>query len=133
MKTNERIFEEIKTRGYVSERQTRLLKRRGNNQNEDVFDYSMLDTERFSDGIPLAPDQDEKGIKFPGSLACTPAGKTRKNCPFGYRELNIINTSSEFRFKGFHDAGRGNHVSLLPLHELDGMKYYHDGEVRVIG
>ena len=40
MKTNEQIFEEIKTRGYISEQQISLLKRRGNHQNEDIFDYS---------------------------------------------------------------------------------------------
>ena len=133
MKTNEQIFEEIKTQGYISEQQIRLLKRRGNHQNEDVFDYSMLDTEQFSDGIPLTPEQNEKGIKFLRDLAYTPTGKIRKNCPFGYRELNIISTSSEFRFKEFYDAGRRGYVSLLPLYELDGMEYYYDGEVHVVG
>lgn len=133
MKTNEQIFEEIKTRGYISEQQIRLLKRRGNHQNEDVFDYSMLDTEQFSDGIPLTPEQNEKGIKFLRDLAYTPAGKIRKNCPFGYRELNIISTSSEFRFKGFYDGGGRGYVSLLPLYGLDGMEYYYDGEVHVVG
>lgn len=133
MKTNEQIFEEIKKQGYITEQQIRLLKRRGNDQNEDVFDYSMLDTEQFSDGIPLTPEQNEKGIKFLRDLAYTPTGKTRKNCPFGYRELNIISTSSEFRFKGFYDAGRRSYVSLLPLYELDGMEYYYDGEVHVVG
>lgn len=133
MKTNEQIFEEIKTRGYISEQQISLLKRRGNHQDEDIFDYSLLDTKQFSDGIPLTPDQNEKGIKFPGNLACTPTGKTRKNCPFGYRELNIIDTCTEFTFRGFHDAGRRNYVSLLPLYELDGMEYYYDGEVHVVG
>lgn len=133
MKTNEQIFEEIKKQGYITEQQIRLLKRRGNHPNEDVFDYSMLDTEQFSDGIPLTPEQNEKGIKFLRDLAYTPAGKTRKNCPFGYRELDIISTSSEFRFKGFYDAGRRGYVSLLPLYELDGMEYYYDGEVHVVG
>lgn len=133
MKTNEQIFEEIKEQGYITEQQIMLLKRRGNHQNEDIFDYTLFELEQFDHGIPLTPDQNEKGIKFPRSLAYTPTGKTRKNCPFGYRELNIINTSSEFRFKGFHDAGRRNYVSLLPLYELDGMEYYHDGEVHVIG
>lgn len=98
-----------------------------------MFDYSLLDTEQFGYGIPLTPEQNEKGIKFLRDLAYTPTGKTRKNCPFGYRELNIISTSSEFRFKGFYDAGRRNHVSLLPLYELDGMEYYYDGEVHVVG
>ncbi len=133
MKTNEQIFEEIKTRGYISEQQIRLLKRRGNHQNEDVFDYSLFDAGQFEYGVPLTPEQNEKGIKFLRDLTYTPTGKTRKNCPFGYRELNIISTSSEFRFKGFYDAGRRGYVSLLPLYELDGMEYYYDGEVHVVG
>lgn len=110
-----------------------LLKRRGNHQNEDIFDYTLFELEQFDYGIPLTPEQNEKGIKFLYDLAYTPTGKTRKNCPFGYRELNIISTSSEFRFKGFYDAGRRGYVSLLPLYELDGMEYYYDGEVHVVG
>lgn len=133
MKTNEQIFEDIKKQGCITEQQIRLLKTRGNQQNKDVFDYSLLDTEQFGYGIPLTPDQNEKGIKFLKNLAYTPTGKTRKNCPFGYRELNIINTSSEFRFKGFYDAGRRDYVSLLPLYEIGGMEYYYDGEVHIVG
>lgn len=64
MKTNEQIFEEIKTQGYITEQQISLLKRRGNHQNEDIFDYSLLDTEQFGYGIPLTPDQNEKGLAF---------------------------------------------------------------------
>lgn len=133
MKTNEQIFEDIKKQGYITEQQIRLLKTRGTQQDKDVFDYTLLDTEQFECGIPLTPDQNEKGLAFLRDKAYTPKGNIRKNCPFGYRELNIINTSSEFRFKGFYDAGRRNYVSLLPLYELDGMEYYYDGEVHVVG
>lgn len=133
MKTNEQIFEDIKKQGCITEQQIRLLKTRGNQQNKDVFDYSLLDTEQFGYGIPLTPDQNEKGIKFLRDLAYTPTGKIRKNCPFGYRERNIISTSSEFRFKGFYDAGRRDHVNLLPLYGIGGMEYYYNGEINVIG
>lgn len=133
MKTNEQIFEDIKKQGYISEQQISLLKRRGNHQNEDVFDYSLLDTEQFSYGIPLSPEQNEKGISFLRDLAYTPKGNLRKSCPFGYRELNIIDTCTEFTFRGFYDAGRRDYVSLLPLYETGGMEYYYDGEVHVVG
>lgn len=133
MKTNEQIFEEIKTLGYITGQQISLLKRRGNHQNEDVFDYSLLDTGQFSDGIPLSPERNEKGISFLRDLAYTPKGNLGKNCPFGNRELNIIDTCTEFTFRGFYDAGRRDYVSLLPLHEIGGMEYYHDGEVHVVG
>lgn len=133
MKTNEQIFEDIKKQGYITEQQIRLLKTRGTQQNKDLFDYTLLDTEQFGCGIPLTPDQNEKGIKFLRNLAYTPTGKTRKNCPFGYRELNIIDTCTEFTFRGFYDAGRRDHVNLLPLYGIGGMKYYYDGEIHVIG
>lgn len=133
MKTNEQIFEDIKKQGYITEQQIRLLKTRGTQQNKDLFDYTLLDTEQFGCGIPLTPGQNEKGLTFLRDKAYTPRGNLRKNCPFGYRELNIISTSSEFRFKGFYDAGRRGYVSLLPLYELDGMEYYYDGEVHVVG
>lgn len=133
MKTNEQIFEEIKKQGYITEQQINLLKRRGNHQNEDIFDYTLFELEQFDYGIPLTPEQNEKGLAFLRDKAYTPKGNLRKNCPFGYRELDIISTSSEFRFKGFYDAGRRGYVSLLPLYELDGMEYYYDGEVHVVG
>ena len=69
MKTNEQIFEEIKTRGYISEQQISLLKRRGNHQDEDIFDYSLLDTKQFSDGNYT-------------SLSFSCDRSHRKNCPF---------------------------------------------------
>ena len=47
MKTNEQIFEDIKKQGYINEQQIRLLKTRGTQQNKDLFDYTLLDTEQF--------------------------------------------------------------------------------------
>lgn len=131
MKTNEQIFEEIKKQGYITEQQILLLKMRG--KYKDIFDYSLLDTEQFNYGIPLSPAQNKKGIYFLRNLAYTPAGKIRKNCPFGYRELNIIDTCTEFTFRGFYDAGNKNYISLLPLYEIGGMEYYYDGEIHIIG
>lgn len=133
MKTNEQIFEEIKTQGYITEQQISLLKRRGNHQNEDIFDYSLLDAGQFEYGVPITPEQNEKGLTFLRDKAYTPKGNIRKNCPFGYRELNIIDTETEFTFHGFYDAGRRNHVNLLPLYGIGGMKYYYNGEINVIG
>lgn len=133
MKTNEQIFEDIKKQGYVTEQQIRLLKTRGTQQNKDLFDYTLLDTEQFGCGIPLTPDQNEKGLAFLRDKAYTQKGNIRKNCPFGYRELNIIDTETKFTFHGFYDAGRRNHVNLLPLYGIGGMEYYYDGEINVIG
>ena len=55
MKTNEQIFEDIKKQGYITEQQIRLLKTRGIQQNKDLFDYTLLDTEQFGCGIPPHP------------------------------------------------------------------------------
>lgn len=133
MKTNEQIFEDIKKQGCITEQQIRLLKTRGNQQNKDVFDYSLLDTEQFGYGIPLTPDQNEKGLAFLRDKAYTPKGNIRKNCPFGYRELNIIDTETEFTFHGFYDAGRWGHVSLFPLYKIGDMEYYYDGDIHIVG
>lgn len=133
MKTNEQIFEEIKKQGYITEQQIMLLKRRGNHQNEDIFDYTLFELEQFDYGIPLTPEQNDKGLAFLRDKAYTPRRNLRKNCPFGYRELNIIDTETEFTFLGFYDAGRRNHVNLLPLYGIGGMEYYYDGEIHVIG
>lgn len=133
MKTNEQIFEDIKKQGYITEQQIMLLKRRGNQQNKDVFGYPLLDTGQFGGGIPLTPEQNEKGLTFLRDKAYTPRGNLRKNCPFGHRELNIIDTGTGFTFLGFHDAGGRDHVNLLPLYGIGGMKYYYDGEIHVIG
>lgn len=133
MKTNEQIFEDIKKQGYITEQQVRLLKTRGNQQNKDLFDYTLLDTEQFGCGIPLTPEQNEKGLAFLRDKAYTPKGNIRKNCPFGYRELNIIDTCTGFTFWGFYNAGRWGHVSLFPLYKIGDMEYYYDGEIHVIG
>ena len=64
MKTNEQIFEEIKKQGYITEQQIMLLKRRGNHQNEDIFDYTLFELEQFDYGIPLTPRAEQEGRKF---------------------------------------------------------------------
>lgn len=133
MKTNEQIFEEIKKQGYITEQQISLLKRRGNHQDKDVLDYSLFDTEQFRDGIPLTPEQNEKGINFLRDKAYTPKGNLRKNCPFRYRELNILDNNTELTFQGFYDAGSRNFVSLLPLYDIGGMLYYYDGKIHIVG
>lgn len=133
MKTKEQIFEEIKKQGYITEQQIRVLKTRSNHENKDLFDYTLFNEERFNYGIPLTPDQNEKGLAFLRDKAYTPKGNIRKNCPFGYRELNIIDTETEFTFHGFYDAGRRDHVNLLPLYGIGGMEYYYDGEIHIIG
>lgn len=133
MKTNEQIFEEIKKQGYITEQQIMLLKRRGNHQNEDIFNYTLFELEQFDYGIPLTPGQNDKGLAFLRDKAYTPKGNLRKNCPFGHRELNIIDTETEFIFLGFYDAGRRDHVNLLPLYGIGGMEYYYDGEIHIIG
>lgn len=132
MKTNEQIFEDIKKQGYITEQQIRLLKTRGIQQNKDLFDYTLLDTEQFGCGIPLTPGQNDKGLAFLRDKAYTPKGNLRKNCPFRHRELNIIDTETEFTFLGFYDNGRMR-CNLVPIYGIGGMEYYYDGEVHVVG
>lgn len=69
MKTNEQIFEDVKKQGYITEQQIRLLKTRGNQQNKDVFDYTLLDTDQFGCGIPLTPSRlDNMAVRKNGKV-----------------------------------------------------------------
>ena len=65
MKTtnNATIFEQIKTRGYMTEREMLLLKSRSNKAQKDLFQY-----DEFSEYIPLSEEWANKGLKWLKSL-----------------------------------------------------------------
>ena len=65
MKTtnNATIFEQIKTRGYMEEREMLLLKSRSNKAQKDLFQYDA-----FSDYIPLSEEGTNKGLQWLKSL-----------------------------------------------------------------
>ena len=132
MKTtnNATIFEQIKTRGYMTEREMLLLKSRSNKAKKDLFQY-----DEFSDYIPLSEDWANKGIQWLKSLL-KKNGEPKAGQNLGYREIEIIKTAkpSEFSFVCFYDAGNGWFRNYLPVYNVAGMEYFvYCGKINVIG
>ena len=132
MKTtnNATIFEQIKTRGYMEEREMLLLKSRSNKAQKDLFQYDA-----FSDYIPLSEEWTNKGLQWLKSLI-KKNGEPKAGQNLGYREIEIIKTAtvSDFTFVCFYDAGNGWYRNFVPVYNVAGMDYYYNaGRIEVIG
>ena len=128
--TNNTIFEQIKTRGYMTEREMLLLKSRSNKAQKDLFNY-----DEFSDYIPMSEDWANKKINWLKSLI-KKNGEPKAGQSLGYREIEIIKTAkpSEFSFVCFYDAGTGWFRNYLPVYNVAGMEYFvYYGKINVIG
>ena len=122
MKTtnNATIFEQIKTRGYMTEREMLLLTSRSNKVQKDLFSY-----DEFSEYIPLSEEWANKGLKWLKSLL-KKNGEPKAGQNLGYREIEIIKTAtaSDFTFVCFHDAGNEFYYNYLPVYNVGGMDYF---------
>lgn len=97
------IIENVLANGAITEREVLLLKKRANNgDNEAANFYPGCDTE-----IEVTEEQSAKGFAWLMNLYKTPTGKERKNNPFGYREMNILDNykGERFQFVGFYNNG----------------------------
>ena len=125
MKTtnNATIFEQIKTRGYMTEREMLLLTSRSNKVQKDLFSY-----DEFSEYIPLSEEWANKGLKWLKSLL-KKNGEPKAGQNLGYREIEIIKSAkpSEFSFVCFYDAGNGWYRNYLPVYNVAGMEYRVEG------
>lgn len=120
MKTlNDKIFEQIKTRGYIEEREMLLLKSRSNKAQKDLFLY-----DEFNEYIPLSEDWANKGLKWLKSLI-KKNGELKAGQSIGEREIEIIKsaTPEDFTFVCFYDAGNGWFRNYLPVYNVAGMEY----------
>ena len=132
MKTtnNATIFEQIKTRGYMTEREILLLKSRSNKAQKDLFQY-----DEFSEYIPLSEEWSNKGLQWLKSLI-KKDGEPKAGQNLGYREIEIIKNAKpeDFSFVCFYDAGNGWHRNYIPVYNVAGMEYFvFDGKINVIG
>ena len=128
--TNNTIIEQIKTRGYMTEREMLLLKSRSNKAQKDLFQY-----DEFSEYIPLSEEWANKGLNWLKSLL-KKNGEPKAGQNLGYREIEIIKsaTPEDFSFVCFHDAGNGFYYNYLPVYNVGGMDYFVDGgKINVIG
>ena len=134
-RTNEMIFEDVRTNGFMTEKDMKLLKNRSNNEGKDFFDYDLMESLSSGYGIPIDEEWANKGIKWLKSLL-KKNGEPKSGQSLGYREIDIIQTAepSDFTFRGFYDAGRYGIRNFLPLYGIAGMEYYVScGKIQVIG
>ena len=120
MKTtnNATIFEQIKTRGYMTEREMLLLKSRSNKAQKDLFNY-----DEFNEYIPLSEEWSNKGLHWLKSLL-KKNGEPKAGQNLGDREIEIIKsaTPEDFTFVCFYDAGNWNRY-YIPVYNVAGMEY----------
>ena len=120
MKTtnNATIFEQIKTRGYMEEREMLPLKSRSNKAQKDLFPY-----DEFNEYIPMSEEWANKGLQWLKSLI-KKNGEPKAGQNLGYREIEIIKsaTPEDFTFVCFYDAGNWNRY-YIPVYNVAGMEY----------
>lgn len=121
MKTinNDTICEQIKERGYMTEKEMLLLKSSSNKAQKDLFQY-----DEFSEYIPLSEDWANKGLQWLKSLL-KKNGEPKAGQNLGDREIEIIKTAtaSDFTFVCFYDAGNGWFRNFVPVYNVAGMEY----------
>ena len=128
--TNDTIFEQIKTRGFMTEKEMLLLKRRSNAAQRDLFNYDA-----FSENIPLSDGWADKGLIWLKSLL-KKNGEPKAGQNLGDREIEIIKTAKpeDFTFVCFYDAGNGWCRNFVPVYNVAGMEYFvSGGKINVIG
>lgn len=117
--TNNTIYENIRERGYMEEREMLLLKSRSNKAQKDLFLY-----DEFNEYIPLSEEWANKGLQWLKSLI-KKNGEPKAGQSLGYREIEIIKnaTPKDFTFVCFYDAGNGWHRNYIPVYNVAGMEY----------
>ena len=129
-RTNKEIIDNAYKAGVISEKDILLLKRRLNNK-------SFGDV-RIVNEIKVSEEQKEKGLKWLRNLYVSPTGKIRKNNPFGWREITILECSNdklEAYLTGFFSIGNF-YKSYIPIYKYtygkNSFAYYVFGkEIRI--
>lgn len=123
------IIENVLSNRVITEREVLLLKRRANNGDDEAANfYPSCGTE-----IEVTEEQSVKGFAWLMNLYKTPTGKERKNNPFGYREMNILDNYKGERFQFVNNGNRWRDY-YIPIYSLCGMEYYVNSEgIQIIG
>ena len=132
MKTtnNATIFENIRERGYMTEKEMLLLKSRSNKSQKDLFQY-----DDFNDYISLSEEFANKGLQWLKSLL-KKNGEPKAGQNLGDREIKIIKnaTASDITFVCFYDNGNGWYRNFVPVYNVAGMEYrVESGKIVVVG
>lgn len=130
---NSSLISDIVKRGTITEKEIHLITRRMNNGEK-------IDIQEIWDNpVKCEQSQAEKGLNWLNNLRKSPAGRERKNNPYGYREEDILDNFSFFEFCGVYDCARyGQRSYYLPLYNCCGndnsFQYYvSGGEINIIG
>ena len=132
MKTtnNATIFENIRERGYMTEKEMLLLKSRSNKSQKDLFQY-----DDFNDYISLSEEFANKGLQWLKSLL-KKNGEPKAGQNLGDREIKIIKnaTASDITFVCFYDNGNGWYRNFVPVYNVAGLEYrVESGKIVVVG
>ena len=128
--TTNTMLEQIKERGFMTEREMLTLKSRSNKAQKDLFQY-----DEFSEYVPLSEEWANKGLQWLKSLL-KKNGEPKAGQNLGYREIEIIKTAtaSDFSFVCFYDNGNGWYKNYIPVYNIAGMEYFvSGGNIKVIG
>ena len=100
--TNATIFENIPERGYMTEKEMLLLKKRSNAAQHDLFNYDA-----FDEYVSLSDEWANKGLQWLKSLL-KKNGEPKAGQNLGFREIEIIKTAtaSDFTFVCFYSYER---------------------------
>nr|DAG23115.1 MAG TPA: hypothetical protein [Caudoviricetes sp.] len=108
--TRKRVSE-ILSAGVISEKDLNLLKNRINHRLCEYEDIEPL----FLDYVTLNDEQMAKAIKWLRNLYKTPAGKERKNNPFGAREISVLEGENiKIALCGLYDTGSYGCSNYMP-------------------
>ena len=129
-----KVIEQIKERGYITEREITLFKNRA----QKGIDEANIG--HLKNDFLISEEQKLKCLKWMRNLYKTPKGDERKNNPFGYREQRILNANDceiKCYLTGFYNIGKLGDF-YIPVYRYEYNEYYFDcyvacGECIIIG
>lgn len=143
MKRFKQIIETVKANGTISEKNISLLKNRYVSDNEKLQEGASDTLEVISDfTVEVEQEQANKGFAWLWDQYQTPKGRERKNNPFGYREVEVLEeankSGAKFTFDGFNFISRGWVGLCVPIYSLFNDKgsfqyIVNGGKIDIIG
>ena len=122
---------EILAKNTLTTKEVKLLFRRANDGEGAEF------IEMVWDNAKQITDP-QQGINWLINLMKTPNGRERKNNPFGYREMNVVNNIEGINLIGSYNAGNKYFDFFVPLCEVEGgddafQYYFANGKINIVG
>lgn len=124
----------------ITEKQINLIGRRLNNQKELGEELTKLSELAQEGDLEVEEEQALKGFKWLLNLYKTPRGVIRKNNPYGYREMEALDSGLKgFTYDGHFNAGNYSFSWYAPIYTFIGKNntsfqyYVRGGEIVIIG